>query len=194
MAVARTKIQRARAILPEGVSIRKATVADAAMLARQRTTFLRELRPRPDPVALEPANRSYFRRAIASGQCRVWLAIADGAVIATSALAFYERAPSRRNPSGRDSYLFCMYTVPTWRHRGVGRALLIETIRHARAAGVTRIGLHTTAAGRRMYERAGFAFTDTEMELRIDRSRGQPRTRRSPARDHDVRSRRTESR
>jgi ribosomal protein S18 acetylase RimI-like enzyme len=48
---------------------------------------------------------------------------------------------------------------PTYRGRGIGRALMDECIRRCRDQGLATIGLHTTEimnVARRMYERMGF--------------------------------------
>ena len=48
---------------------------------------------------------------------------------------------------------------PTFRGRGVGKALMDECVRRARDAGIKTIGLHTTTAmdvARRLYEKMGF--------------------------------------
>ncbi len=48
---------------------------------------------------------------------------------------------------------------PSFRGRGVGKALMDECVRRARDAGIKTIGLHTTTAmdvARRLYEKMGF--------------------------------------
>lgn len=48
---------------------------------------------------------------------------------------------------------------PTYRGRGIGRALMEECIRRCREQGIATIGLHTTelmGVARMMYERMGF--------------------------------------
>ena len=48
---------------------------------------------------------------------------------------------------------------PTYRGRGIGRALMEECIRRCRKQGIATIGLHTTEmmdVARRMYEKMGF--------------------------------------
>ena len=48
---------------------------------------------------------------------------------------------------------------PSVRGRGVARALVLECVRRARAAGATTLGLHTSRSmrtARRLYERLGF--------------------------------------
>ena len=58
-----------------------------------------------------------------------------------------------------DLYLEELYVVPAKRGRGIGRALLEETMRTGRQAGATHIDLNTgetDAAARALYESSGF--------------------------------------
>src|SRR5438270_4289015 len=98
--------------------LRAAKVSDAAELARLRMDFLAEIGPLRDRAATQAANERYFRTALKS-QARAWVVEAEGQIIGTSALALYERGPSPRNPTGREGYLFSMYTLPAWRRRGI---------------------------------------------------------------------------
>jgi ribosomal protein S18 acetylase RimI-like enzyme len=48
---------------------------------------------------------------------------------------------------------------PSWRRRGIGRALMDECVRRCRERGIRTLGLHTTVmmeVARGMYERMGF--------------------------------------
>jgi GNAT superfamily N-acetyltransferase len=48
---------------------------------------------------------------------------------------------------------------PSYRRRGIGRALMEECLRRCRKEGITTVGLHTTEmmdVARRIYERMGF--------------------------------------
>jgi GNAT superfamily N-acetyltransferase len=58
-----------------------------------------------------------------------------------------------------------MYTLPAWRGRGVGSALIETIIAHFKATRVRRIWLHATEQGRPIYAKAGFVPSGTDMEL-----------------------------
>lgn len=59
-----------------------------------------------------------------------------------------------------------MYTLPEYRGRGVGTALVAAAVaHHLKATRVKRIRLHATEQGRPVYARAGFVPGETEMEL-----------------------------
>jgi predicted GNAT family acetyltransferase len=56
--------------------------------------------------------------------------------------------------------LLNVYTQPAWRRRGIAERLVREVLAWAAARGVSSVVLHASAAGRRLYERLGFAATN----------------------------------
>lgn len=150
------------------VAIRRATAADAEEVIRLRLAFLREYgeaEGRPFPVALESATREYVQRMLSTGDLRFWFAEADRAVAGCCALILFDRPPSYGNPAGLTAYLLNVYTVPAYRRRGIASRLIEEALRHAKSIGAGRVSLHTSSAGRAVYERLGFKGRDNEMDL-----------------------------
>ena len=85
-------------------------------------------------------------------------------VIGTAGLFVYDRPPNTPG-SGREARLINVYTVEPWRGRGVANALIEACVETARRAGVHRILVDDSAAGRRLYEKAGFTSVNNIMEL-----------------------------
>ena len=83
----------------------------------------------------------------------------DGTVVACAVGAVRDAAPSPSAPEGRDVLVNNVSTAPPFRGRGYGQMAFDSVIVWARDLGVPRAKLMTTAAGRRMYERAGFRTT-----------------------------------
>ena len=75
----------------------------------------------------------------------------DGQLVGL-AHALFHRSMTRIEPV---CYLSDLYTLPTQRGRGVGRALIEATCKEARARGATRVYWQThetNSAGRRLYD------------------------------------------
>jgi GNAT superfamily N-acetyltransferase len=53
-----------------------------------------------------------------------------------------------------------VYTEPTWRGRGIARALMQALMDWADTAGCDRVLLHASDAGRPLYQSLGFAPTN----------------------------------
>jgi GNAT superfamily N-acetyltransferase len=80
----------------------------------------------------------------------------DGRVLGTVTLYL---APGSMQWRPEDAMFRLLAVDPAARGRGVGRALMLECLARARAAGKRRMALHTTAwmtTAKGMYERAGF--------------------------------------
>ena len=134
----------------EHVEVRCATVADAGAIARLLYDFNREFGdPTPPPEAL--ADR--VRLVVGSGESMVLLAGAgpDGLALLRFRPAIWS--------AGTECYLAELYVVPERRGRGIGRALMNESIAQARLRGADNMDLGTgesDVAARALYESLGF--------------------------------------
>jgi GNAT superfamily N-acetyltransferase len=98
----------------------------------------------------------------------VWVAEAEGTIVASSGLIFFQKPPSERNLTGLEAYVLNMYTVPAWRRQGIASKLLQTLMACAKQRQAHRIWMYATPDGRAIYERAGFVVKrrqTLEMEL-----------------------------
>jgi GNAT superfamily N-acetyltransferase len=109
--------------------------------------------------------REYMLRKMPGGEFLVWVAEGGGEIVATSGVTIFERPPNGANVAGLEAYLSNMYTVPAWRGRGLGSALVATIVEYFKTTRVRRIWLHATEQGRPVYARAGFVPSETDMEL-----------------------------
>ena len=152
------------------VSVRRATPADIELVIRLRLEFLRETAGffgREVTPDLEEATRAYVAEALPKNEFLAWLAETEGQVIGTSGLVFFRRAPTPGSLAGLDAYVLNMYTVPSWRGRGVATALLRETLDSMKTTPARRVLLRATDAGRPLYEKLGFVVDDEYMSLSL---------------------------
>ena len=134
-------------------SIRRATVADIPRVVDLRVAFLRDVREVGNEAGLRATVTEYLSRALPSGQCVVWVADADGEIVATGAMTVYERM--MWDGVGREGYVLSMYTVPEYRRQGLAGEIVDAMLSFARE-GNLRLCLIATDEGRQIYERAGF--------------------------------------
>jgi GNAT superfamily N-acetyltransferase len=142
----------------ETAPIRRATAADAAVLARLLHEFNAEFGvPTPEPAALAPL----LSARIASAEAVVHLAegaAGPGEERVPLGLAVTRLRPSLYSPRPV-AYLEELYVVPERRGEGLGRALLSAVIALGREVDAERIELGTSTgdvAARGLYESAGF--------------------------------------
>jgi GNAT superfamily N-acetyltransferase len=109
--------------------------------------------------------REYLLRKMPTGDFLAWVAEAGASVVAMSGVTLFERPPNGANPSGLEAYLSNMYTLPAWRGRGIGTALVATAVAHLKQTRVRRVWLHATEEGRPVYAKAGFVPDEKGMEL-----------------------------
>jgi GNAT superfamily N-acetyltransferase len=63
-------------------------------------------------------------------------------------------------------YVWSLFVEPSHRNRGVAKTLMERAIDHLHAVGCTHFALHSSQAGRPLYERLGFG-TAVEMRLQL---------------------------
>jgi GNAT superfamily N-acetyltransferase len=97
-----------------------------------------------------------------------FIADLDGRPAATAALMWFDHPPVPANPNGVEAYILNVYARPEARHIGLARALIERLIAEARTAGVRRIWLRASDAGRPLYESVGFWSQEDDMRLTLD--------------------------
>lgn len=158
--------------------LRRAELTDVQTLVDLRLAYLREVErtaPEEDPHLMD-ATRRYFMRKMPTGEYVGWVALARPAaapqsrgamrskVIGTAGVFMYDRPPGSLT-GGREARLLNVFVTAPWRGRGVANALIEACVETARRAGIHRILVDDSPAGRRLYERAGFTVVNTIMEL-----------------------------
>jgi GNAT superfamily N-acetyltransferase len=137
------------------VSIRRASLDDVeTLVALERASS--HLTQDAMVADVRRATRRYFLEALPANAIVVWVAEAQGTIVATSGLIFSQKPPSERNLTGLEAYLLNMYTVPAWRGQGIATRLLQTLIAFATQRQAHRIWMYATQDGRPLYERAGF--------------------------------------
>jgi len=88
---------------------------------------------------------------VGHARCRPFVADADGVIVGTGVTTL----------NGPVGWIGTIWVEPSWRGRGLGKALTAATIEAAEAAGCGTLVLVATDAGRPLYERFGFEVQTT---------------------------------
>ncbi len=151
------------------IAIRRAGTADVDLLADLRVAMRRDIGDlaAPDEAAVAEANRCYLREKLPSDELVALVAEAEGRIVGTGWLVLFRKPPSSGNMSGVEGYVLNMYTEPAWRGRGIARRLVEEMLAIAREAGAPLVWLRATEAGRRVYEKLGFAENPRYLQVKL---------------------------
>jgi ribosomal protein S18 acetylase RimI-like enzyme len=152
-------------------SLRKATLDDIEKLIDFRIKFLKEIQNLPsdkEMVIFKNTLREFFLEKMGTGDFIAWLAEINDKIIATSGLSFMQKPPHFINITGKFAYIMNMYTEPEWRRRGIGSKLLDKLIEEIKKKSINSVVLHSTEAGRALYEKYGFKESDGDKEMILD--------------------------
>jgi ribosomal protein S18 acetylase RimI-like enzyme len=161
--------------LEPGFRIREATVADVVLLARHRAGMFRDMgRLKAGwEASLVRATADYLRDALPRGEYLGWVADSvssspepvGGAGVQLRSILPRPRPSGEGIELGPEAIILNVYVEPAWRRRGVGEALMRSVLSALAERKVTRIVLHASDDGRRLYQRLGFVPTN---ELRLE--------------------------
>ena len=155
-------------------TVREATSSDIQLLARHRASMFRDMGqlPTSGEGELERATEAYLREAMPRGEYLAWIADCvgpSGAAIGGAGVQLRPILPRPRTTAGAlelgpEAIVLNVYVEPGWRRQGGAEALMQGVLAALAERGISRIVLHASDDGRRLYERLGFALTN-EMQL-----------------------------
>ena len=162
-------------------AVREATGSDIQLLARHRASMFRDMGklPTSEEAELQRATEAYFTDAMPRGEYLAWIADSigpPGAAIGGAGVQLRPILPRPRIPAGElelgpEAIVLNVYVEPEWRRRGVAETLMRTLLAALAERGISRIVLHASDDGRRLYERLGFALTN-EMQLMTPQAGG----------------------
>ena len=169
--------------MPPSVAVRRATVADTDVIARQRVAMWVDMGV-ADPGIVPELHRACadaLAPILRSGEYVGWLAAtidAPESIVAGAGVHFRPVLPlpvRRADGSvfvdpGRHPTVVNVYTEPAFRRRGLARQLMTRVLDWAEAEGIGMLHLHATPAGRGLYESLGFGPTG-DMRLKLTERR-----------------------
>jgi GNAT superfamily N-acetyltransferase len=149
--------------------IRRATVADAAVIARHRVAMFSDMGSVPNSQlanSLLDLSTSALAAELSKESYLGWLALdRTNHVVAGAGVHVKPQLP-RISDDGTTvvtasiPVVLNVYTEPTWRHQGIARALMAVLMQWAKTQGFDRLVLHASDAGRPLYVSLGFVQTN----------------------------------
>jgi ribosomal protein S18 acetylase RimI-like enzyme len=143
---------------------RAATVADASIITHHRRRMFVDAGRSDNRVLDLMAERfePWVKEQIEKGGYLGWLALDNaGAVIGGSGLMILDWAPHPLDPnSSHRGYLLNVYVEPAHRRKHIASQLIELALAEARRRHIRVVALHSTDAGRALYESNGFRATN----------------------------------
>ncbi|MGV3709899.1 MAG: GNAT family N-acetyltransferase [Gemmatimonas sp.] len=159
--------------IPSSFQIRRATVADAAIIAHHRCSMFLDMGTieRDAIPGLGAMTVDYLSQAIPAEEYRAWLlydgsaphVIVGGAGLLVRSIPPF---PVMQGPQkgavarGKQGLIMNVYVENDWRRRGGADMLMRAVMAHANEIGIESLVLHASAKGRPLYEQLGFVQTN----------------------------------
>ena len=150
-------------------NIRRATAADAELLAEQRLQMYMDAEV-PWASATDEMHKNFVpwvRERIEQGSYVGWIVEENGHAVGGAGLWVMDWPPHFLDAKPGRGYLLNFYVAPEMRRRGLAGELLELSVAEARARGLRVVTLHASKYGRPVYESFGFHAGD-EMLIELD--------------------------
>jgi ribosomal protein S18 acetylase RimI-like enzyme len=142
---------------------RTATAADAGLITHHRRRMFVDA-GRADNQVLDVMARNFepwVAKAIDDGKYIGWLTSDGDRVVAGAGLMLLDWAPHPLDPrSTQRGYLLNVYVEPEYRRKKLASHLIELALAEARRRKIRVVALHSTEAGRSLYESNGFRRTN----------------------------------
>ncbi|MEP7196097.1 MAG: GNAT family N-acetyltransferase [Saprospiraceae bacterium] len=143
------------------ITYHKTTTDNIQTLVENRILFALELgdeQPQEKIEALRKQLTDYFSKATADKTCISFIAKCDGTVAGIGSVHIREMPGNFKNPSGKWGYIMNMYTVPSFRRKGICKNILNLLVEEGKKYGITAFELHATKEGENVYTKEGFVY------------------------------------
>jgi ribosomal protein S18 acetylase RimI-like enzyme len=142
---------------------RAATPADAATISHhRRRMFVDAGRENNRVLDVMVENfEPWVAKMLQDGKYLGWLTTDEGKVVAGAGLMILDWAPHPLDPrQDKRGYLLNVYVEPDYRRRKLASQLIELALAEARKRKIRVVALHSTEAGRLLYESNGFRQTN----------------------------------
>lgn len=142
------------------INVREIGIDEVELLTTYRMAYLTEMqgeRSEEYQIRLKNDLNQYFMEAIAENRCFAFLAQQGDDILSFGAMVL-KKIPGDFNQSMYlEGDILNMYTVPFARRKGISALILQELLNEARNRGISKVSLHTSKDGEKLYRKFGFS-------------------------------------
>ncbi|HAQ20845.1 MAG TPA: hypothetical protein DCR40_16675 [Prolixibacteraceae bacterium] len=142
------------------IQIREIGPNEIGILTTYRMAYLTEMqgeRSEEYQSKLKEELTNYFIAALSENRIFAYLAEQEGEILSFGAMVL-KKIPGDFNQSMYlEGDILNMYTVPFARRKGISALILQELLNEARHRGISKVSLHTSKDGEKLYRKFGFS-------------------------------------
>jgi ribosomal protein S18 acetylase RimI-like enzyme len=142
------------------VVIRHVREPDIEAMTSHRIAYLIEMQGERDETYLQLLKNqleAYFRKSIASGTLFALVATLEEQILGYGAMVLRNIPGDLNKASYIEGDILNMYTLPYARRQGIGTLILKQLLANASSMGLSKVALHTSEDGEKLYRSFGFS-------------------------------------
>lgn len=142
------------------INIREIGSEEVELLTSYRIAYLAEMqgeRGLEYQQKLKIELNQYFNEALTEDRFFAFLAEQDGEALSFGAMVLKKIPGDFNQTSYLEGDILNMYTVPFARRKGISGMILQELLNEAHNRGISKVSLHTSKEGEKLYRKLGFA-------------------------------------
>lgn len=140
--------------------IRLITKADIPLFVKYRIDYLKELQGNPvegREITLRNELEHYFGNELAANRFFACLVEFDSLPVSFGAVVIKSIPGDFSSSVYMEGDILNMYTIPEARGKGYVGIVLDAILKESKKRGISKLSLHTTKAGERLYRNSGFS-------------------------------------
>ena len=151
--------------------VRQAVLADVPCIAAMRLAFIQQTKTLTSGKRAEvlESQTKMFKKGIQDGSMLLWVYEYDNKIVGSAGLLLRGTSGSASEKAyrkARHAELFAVYTDTSFRHHGVGTALVKVALLEARMRGLEKVTLQPTDDSINLYRSLGFCGDSSHMSLK----------------------------
>ncbi len=147
----------------KNIEIRKIGPEDISTLVDYRLIYLTELQGEMKVNYREQLSRDltvYFEKAIKEGRFTAVLAEKKGKAVSFGGMIIKEIPGDANRSTYLEGDILNMYTIPEERRKGISSLILEQLLAEAKRLELTKVALHTSKDGEKLYRKYQFSEPD----------------------------------
>ena len=142
------------------IEIRRIDINDVEILTKYRLEYIEEMQGtmiEEYKTVLEGELNNHFKSEMAHDRIFAFMASRGETIISFGAMVIKRIPGDSSKPLYLEGDILNMYTIPDERRKGISSLILQELINEARRRGISKISLHTSKDGEKLYRKFGFS-------------------------------------
>lgn len=142
------------------IEVRRIEIKDVEILTKYRLEYLEEMQGNMNneyKAVLETELCNHFKSEMAQERIFAFMASRGEKNISFGAMVIKKIPGDSSKPVYLEGDILNMYTIPDERRKGISSLILRELIDEAKRRGISKISLHTSKDGEKLYRKFGFS-------------------------------------